>query len=80
MDTTLVNIAHPVQLIALGVVLLMVIVLGARVVGLGARGFASLIGEIAGLLVGLYVVAQPNAVATLLLTAIGGVVTPTAIH
>lgn len=79
MDTSIVNTAGTVQLIGLAIILIMVIVIGARVAGLGAKGFASLIGEVAGLLVALWIVARPNDATGILIRAVGGVQTPAAI-
>lgn len=79
MPSALLSAASALQLIGLAVVVIMVILLGARVVGTGAKGFASLLGEVGGLLVGLYIVARPNDVTGLLTRAVGGVQTPAAI-
>lgn len=80
MDTTIVNLSGMVQLIGLAVALVMAIILGARVLGTGSRGFSSLIMELAGLLVGIWIVARPNDMLGILLRAVGGIQPPTALH
>jgi hypothetical protein len=80
MDTAIVGLAGTVQLIGLAIALIVAIVLGARVFGLGAKGFSSVIMEVAGLLVGIWIVARPNDVLGILLKAVGGVAAPTALH
>jgi hypothetical protein len=76
MDTALINNAKTVQLIGLAILAIMVIILGARIAGTGSRGFSSLIMEIAGLLVAVWIIARPNDVTGLLLKSVGGIQTP----
>jgi uncharacterized membrane protein len=76
-DQAIVHAAGTAQLVGLAVGLIMAIILGARLFGLGAKGFASLIGELGGFLVALYVIARPNDVLHLLLTFVGGIQAPT---
>lgn len=80
MDTTITNLTGPVQLIGLALCGLIALIIGARVVGGGSKGVASLIGEIVGLLVGLWIIARPMDFLGLLLKAVGGVQTPAALH
>lgn len=77
MDQAIVNISSTVQMIGLAVLVIMVLVLGARIAGSGPKGFASAILEVGGLLLALWFIARPNDVLTLLLRAVGGVQTPT---
>lgn len=76
MDSAIIANAKTVQLIGLAILAIMVIIIGARIAGMGAKGFASLLGEIVGLLVALYFIARPNDVANALLKSVGGVQTP----
>lgn len=78
MDGAIVQAAGTVQLIGLAVILIMVIILGARILGQGAKGFASLFAEIGGLLVAIWIVARPNDVIHMLLGFVGGIQHPTA--
>jgi len=80
MDAAIVSLGGTVQLVGLAIALIVAIVLGARVFGMGSKGFSSLIMELAGLLVGLWIVARPNDVLGILLKAVGGVAAPTALH
>jgi hypothetical protein len=80
MDTTLTNLTGPIQLIGLAICGVVALLIGARMVGGGSKGFASLIGEIIGLLVGLWIIARPNDFLGLLLKAVGGVQAPAALH
>lgn len=80
MDSAIIGMGGTVQLVGLALVALMVIILGMRIVGSGARGFASLLGEVGALLIALYIVARPNDVTSMLLKAVGGVQTLGAIH
>jgi len=76
MDTAIVNIGGTVQLVGLAILVVITLILGARIAGQGAKGFASLILEVAGLLVALWFIARPNDVLTLLLHAVGGIQAP----
>lgn len=76
MDSALISNARTVQLIGLAILAIMVIILGARIAGTGSRGFSSLIMEIAGLLVAVWIIARPNDVTGLLLRSVGGVQVP----
>lgn len=76
MDTAIINNAKTVQLIGMAILAIMVIVLGARIAGTGSRGFSSLLMEIAGLLVAVWIIARPNDVTGLLLKSVGGIQTP----
>lgn len=80
MDSSIVSLAGPVQLIGLAICLIVAIMLGVQVIGGGAKGFASLMLKVGELLVGLWIVARPNDVLNLLLKAVGGVQAPTALH
>ena len=77
MDTAIVNISSTVQLIGLAVLVVLVLVLGARIAGSGPKGFASAILEVGAFLVALWFIARPNDVLHLLLTAVGGIQAPT---
>jgi hypothetical protein len=76
MDTALINNAKTIQLIGLAILAIMVIILGARIAGTGSRGFSSLIMEIAGLLVAVWIIARPNDVTGILLKSVGGIQAP----
>jgi hypothetical protein len=77
METAIVNISGTVQLIGLAVLLVIVLVLGARIAGSGPKGFASAIIEVGAVLVALWFIARPNDVLNLLLRAVGGIQAPT---
>lgn len=68
-----------VQAIALAIGLILVIVLGARIFGMGPKGFSSLLYEGGALLIAFYIVARPNDVAQIFLKGVGGVQAPTAL-
>ncbi len=79
MDTTIVNIARPMQLAALAVLLIMIILLGMKIMGQGSRGFSSAILEVGVLLIAAWIIIRPNDAAGMLTKAVGGVQTPAAI-
>jgi hypothetical protein len=76
MDTGLVSLAHNIQLIMLVIALIMTIVLGARAMGQGPKGFALLLGEVAGLVAAVFFIIRPNDALHILTAAFGGVQTP----
>jgi hypothetical protein len=80
MDTSIINVASPLQLAGLAVAVVMTIILGARLFGLGAKGYSSALVEIGGLLLGIWVVGRPNDLLGILTKSVGGVQAPQAIH
>lgn len=80
MDTAIVSAGGTVQLIGLAVLLVIVIVMGAKVATGGSRGFSEVLVSVAAILVALYMIARPNDVITLMLRFVGGVQTPTLPH
>lgn len=77
MGTTLISGAREIQLIALAVIVIMAIIVGARIAGHGPKGFASGLMEVVSILIGLWIVVRPNDVLSMLLRLVGGIQTPT---
>lgn len=79
MDSAILANARTIQLIGLAIIVIVALILGARVAGMGAKGFASLLMEFAGLLVAVWIIARPNDVTGILTRSVGGVQSPAAI-
>lgn len=80
MDASIVSLGGQIQAIALAIGLILVIVLGARIFGLGPKGFVSLLTEGGAMLIAFYIIARPNDVAQIFIRGVGGIQAPTAIH
>lgn len=77
MDASILMFARTVQLGLLALLVVITLVQGIRIAFMGAKGFGDALVGVGALLGAVFFVARPNAVLSLLTTAVGGVQTPT---